>query len=187
MALATKTQSQNIFSKLKSKPANKVRCLAGRGHGGQEGLTVDCRYASTAAQRTQHGAPCRSASTCASTAPRTTVIWVFTSPLSGPPTSTVRLPPHIGSSTAQHNTREVAWLTGNSLAMGSAAHHEGRRQRERDQVLPIARRLGCACKQGLQGQVHQQRSHQVQGGAAKAVRRRRQVVSHVDTYNYCRH
>ena len=27
MALATKTQSQNIFAKLKAKPANKVGCL----------------------------------------------------------------------------------------------------------------------------------------------------------------
>lgn len=29
MALATKTQSQNIFAKLKAKPANKVWCMHG--------------------------------------------------------------------------------------------------------------------------------------------------------------
>lgn len=31
MSLATKTQSQNIFTKLKAKPANKVRCFASEG------------------------------------------------------------------------------------------------------------------------------------------------------------
>jgi ADP-ribosylation factor GTPase-activating protein 2/3 len=41
MALATKTQSQNIFTKLKAKPANKVRLpLLGPPHFTPQGLTV---------------------------------------------------------------------------------------------------------------------------------------------------
>ena len=48
------------------------------------------RYVSTAAQRTQHGARYRLVSTSVSTALRTTVTWVSTSPLSDPRTSTVR-------------------------------------------------------------------------------------------------
>ena len=57
-------------------------------------LTFMCRYVSTAAQRTRHGAQYLSASTCASIAPRTTGTWVSTSPLCAPPTSTVRPSTH---------------------------------------------------------------------------------------------
>jgi hypothetical protein len=41
-ALATKTQSQNIFAKLKQRPANKVRYKKGRG--GQEGRLTDVHW-----------------------------------------------------------------------------------------------------------------------------------------------
>ena len=90
MALATKTQSQNIFAKLKLKPANKVRSPNREGRVGQWLLTETFRYVSTAAQRTRHGARSPSASTCASIARRTTETWECTSPLCAPPTSTVR-------------------------------------------------------------------------------------------------
>jgi hypothetical protein len=86
-ALATKTQSQTIFTKLKQKPANKV---CERLDGAQYTTNTASRYASTAAQRTQHGAPYLSVSTYVSTAPPTIVTWVSTSPSCDPPISTVR-------------------------------------------------------------------------------------------------
>jgi hypothetical protein len=93
MALATKTQSQNIFAKLKQKPANKVWLLNREGR--SIGVNTKCRYVSTAAQRTQHGARSPLASTYASTARRTTVTWVSISPSCDRPTSTVRGPRHL--------------------------------------------------------------------------------------------
>jgi hypothetical protein len=149
MALATKTQSQNIFAKLKQKPANKVRLLNREGR--SIGVNTKCRYVSTAAQRIQHGAQSPLASTYASTARRTTVTWVSISPSCDRPTSTVRGPRHLDVAQLEHAlTQEY------SLAMGSTAHLQDGRQRERDQVLPIARRFRSTRNQGPQGQIHQQ-------------------------------
>lgn len=72
---ATKAQSQKIFEKLRSKPANKV-------HLGLPLTAIDnetdlrSRYASTADQRTQHGRRSRLASTSVSTVRLITVISV---------------------------------------------------------------------------------------------------------------
>lgn len=90
MALATKTESQKIFEKLKQKPANKV------GHVMSwpipRGLTL-FRSASIAVQRTRHGLLYLSPSISALTAQPTTGILVSTSPLSAQRTSTVGHPP----------------------------------------------------------------------------------------------
>jgi hypothetical protein len=155
MALATKTQSQNIFTKLKQKPANKV-CSLNR-EGRSIGVNKMCRYVSTAAQRTQHGAQYPLASIYASIAPPTIVTWVSTSRSCDRPTSTVRCPSTLGSSTVH------------SLAMGSTAHLQNGRQRERNQILSITRRFRSARIQGPQGQIHQQCGYQVQGGVNKAM------------------
>lgn len=82
---ASKTQSQKIFEKLKTKPANKVRseleplslgsdctCLT---------LEWEFRPVSTATLKAQHGRPFHLGYTFVSTAARTTVIWVCTSHL----------------------------------------------------------------------------------------------------------
>ena len=77
---ATKAQSQKIFEKLKTKPANKVydyqvpelrrsRELSGY------------RYALIAVRRTQHGHQYHWVYTFASTAPLITAIWGYISPL----------------------------------------------------------------------------------------------------------
>jgi hypothetical protein len=88
MALATKAESVKIFEKLKSKPANKVRSPPTNGFPSADGT----RSASTAAPKTQHGRRCRSASTCASTAPPSTAISVSTSRSCAPQTSIVSMP-----------------------------------------------------------------------------------------------
>jgi hypothetical protein len=162
MALATKTQSQNIFTKLKQKPANKV-CSLNR-EGRSIGVNNMCRYVSTAAQRTQHGAQYPLASIYASIAPPTIVTWVSTSRSCDRPISTVRCPSTLGSSRVG-----IGADTGHSLAMGSTAHLQNGRQRERNQILSITRRFRSARIQGPQGQIHQQCGYQVQGGVNKAM------------------
>lgn len=129
-----------------------------------------CRYVSTAAQRTQHGALYHSVSTSASTAPRIIVTWVSTFPSSDLRTSTVR------QAHTANGTRKEGMLTRNSLAVGSAANHESWRKRECDQVLPVTRRFCCARQQGSQSQIHKQCGDQVQGRATKAMHRGRQAV-----------
>jgi hypothetical protein len=117
MALATKTQSQNIFAKLKQKPANKVRSLNREGR--CIGVNTKCRYVSTAAQRTQHGARYPSASICASIARRTTVTWVSTSRSCGRPTSTVRCPSTLGGSTLGTGA-DIGAQSGNGINCASS-------------------------------------------------------------------
>lgn len=71
---ATKAQSQKIFEKLKTKPANKVHLHQVLELEEEYELT-SYRYASTAVQRIQRGPQYHSVYTCASTAPLITVIW----------------------------------------------------------------------------------------------------------------
>jgi ADP-ribosylation factor GTPase-activating protein 2/3 len=89
-ALATKTQSQNIFAKLKGKAANKVGYL----HADEavNGGSPRHRYVSTAAPGTRHGALSPLASICAWTARRTTGTWASTFRLCGPRILIVRSP-----------------------------------------------------------------------------------------------
>lgn len=74
MSSATKAQSQKIFEKLKTKPANKVYLhqVTELHH---EYELSDYRYASTAVRRTQRGLQYHSVYTCASTALPITVTW----------------------------------------------------------------------------------------------------------------
>ena len=80
MMSATKAQSQKIFEKLKTKPANKVRShldyLACLPH-----ADLSPRYVLTAAPKTQLGPPFLSGYTCAWIVQPTTETWVSTSPL----------------------------------------------------------------------------------------------------------
>ena len=81
MALATKAQSQKIFEKLKTKPANKVSAAAYTNiissiH------SLFSRCVSIVAPRIPHGPPFLSAYTSVLTAHLTTVTLVFTYPLS---------------------------------------------------------------------------------------------------------
>jgi hypothetical protein len=130
-----------------------------------------CRYVSTAAQRTQHGARCPLASICVWTARRTTVTWVSISPSCDQRTSTVRYP-----STSESSELLEQALIQDSLAMGSTAHLQDGRQRKRDQILPITRRFCCTGEQRPQGQIHQQCGDQVQGGTHTAMCCGRQAV-----------
>lgn len=88
MALASKTESQNLFAKLKQKPANRV---------GKQSALIACltlltshRSASTAAPRIPAGARYPLASISVSTAPLTTGTSASTFLSCGPRTSTVR-------------------------------------------------------------------------------------------------
>lgn len=88
--LATKQQSQKIFEKLKTKPANKVcdrgrECLKCR----STDPVIFFRYVLTVAKRILRGHRCRSVSISAWIALRTIATSVFTFPLFDPPISTV--------------------------------------------------------------------------------------------------
>jgi ADP-ribosylation factor GTPase-activating protein 2/3 len=81
-ALASKSQSQKIFEKLRTKPANRVskpkdprplRMIADYG--------MISSYALIVGKRIPHGLQCPSESTSASIARRITATWVSTSPL----------------------------------------------------------------------------------------------------------
>lgn len=95
-ALATKTQSQKIFEKLKSKPANKVQpincpplsSLESAGTSADD-VNLVYRYALTAMQRTPHGHQYPSASISAWIAVRITETLECTSRLCAQPISTV--------------------------------------------------------------------------------------------------
>lgn len=75
---ATKAQSQKIFEKLKTKPANKVHRFEVLKLHYTFVLSV-YRYALTAVRRTQRGLQYLLVYTCASTALRITGIWGCTS------------------------------------------------------------------------------------------------------------
>lgn len=136
------------------------------------------RYVSTAARRTQHGLLCRSASTCASTAPRTTGIWVYIFPSSVPPILTV-------CPAASSGVRPQRFNPSNSLAMDSTADNESRRQRVCHQVLPIQRRECRPGEQRRKSQVHIERGEQVQGRVEEALgtRCRRVCLSHCRSWS----
>lgn len=75
---ATKAQSQKIFEKLKTKPANKVHhCEVLKLH--YTFVLSVYRYASTAVRRTQRGLQYHSVYTCALTALQITGTWGSTS------------------------------------------------------------------------------------------------------------
>ena len=74
MATATKAESQKIFEKLKTKPANKVGKSVERGRY-QSAPDEDHRYALIAEQKTQLGPQCHLAYTFASIALPTTATW----------------------------------------------------------------------------------------------------------------
>lgn len=94
MALATKSQSQKIFEKLKTKPANKVRIAHAisitllKESAIWRRILTWLRSALTAVRKTLPGPRSRSESTYVSTARPTIAISVSTSPLCAQQTST---------------------------------------------------------------------------------------------------
>lgn len=84
---ASKTESQKVFEKLKTKPANKVGSTPQ-----MLSQADDYRLASIVVQRTQPGLPSHSASIFASIARQTTAILACTSLLSAPLILTVCAP-----------------------------------------------------------------------------------------------
>ena len=90
-ALASKLESQKIFEKLKTKPANRVSKHA-TCHFDMEILTngfVTGRYALIVGKKIRRGLLFLLAFTCVWTVPRIIGIWVFISPLCAPQTSIV--------------------------------------------------------------------------------------------------
>ena len=87
MSLATKAQSQKIFEKLKSKPANKVSCPSDL----EVHQLTPPRSALIAEQRIPLGLLYRSASTSVLIARPSTVTWEYTSLSSALPISIVSL------------------------------------------------------------------------------------------------
>jgi ADP-ribosylation factor GTPase-activating protein 2/3 len=89
-ALASKTQSQKIFEKLRTKPANRVRFHNATYTTPRSLTRLLFSYASTADRRIQLGHQFPLESIYASIAPQTTEIWACTFPLCDPQISTVR-------------------------------------------------------------------------------------------------
>ena len=115
-AMATKQQSQKIFEKLKTKPANRVSPLK---LGLRLPLTIS-RSALTVARRIQHGLRFLLASIYVLTALLYTETWAFTSLSFAQRTWIVRPLTHPGIPTH-------AILTNTRMVMGPAPYDEGRR------------------------------------------------------------